>query len=633
MVLHEPAPIPVVPDEPPAPIVDVASPEPTVEEGPPIDPVDFREQEEVAPLSDAFARDDVPALAAAEPPQPEAWADEPAVFSTTPDVAASPPEGEPVVATEDEIAPLLPPPEPAESEKAWDPEPSQWSDAVQPTAVGVPRTVQALADDPIPRQGYAAEREYSDEHFSHGASPSYTSSPRSSAREDGYTYSLSEPGFEEEQPDGDDYRKPRPIVLDERFVHVASVVGVVLSKSLAVLERVSRDLWRALRKAWVARAAKRPAPIAQETPREELRTSFVNREEPEPPAVSALADEPSVSRFDEPSSRPTPIDDLPIVPLKAPDAEGSIMIRVQKSVQLAGAGLTAWAASLRGRVEDLVRRKRPTTISTSPVPWNEPAPRSTATSVGYEPAREPVREPVRPPPSTPEIPVLRLAKIDDEPVEQEDIYDGPSESAYFPTAWLWTKRLAWTALFAVGAFLVYENWAAWSPKAKSISSTAFTEVTRFAENRELRVREQQALQAATEQLPHLTPDVLRLVVTRSTSGVPPDPPEVFQVTCNAADRGLQALTPEEREELSTLRAAVLEAISPAERILLREYDAVRSRRPSFAFEDKSALALFARGARGLPVESLERFKVLLGKAVVAGLGAPASERTAATPAR
>ena len=148
-----------------------------------------------------------------------------------------------------------------------------------------------------------------------------------------------------------------------------------------------------------------------------------------------------------------------------------------------------------------------------------------------------------------------------------------------------------------------------------------SEVSKYVQSREQKQRERRALQEATEQLPHLAPDTVRLVLSRSPTGVL-DPPEVFQAACNAADRGVSALTPEEAQELNALRSALLDALSPAEGERVREYDDVRARRAPFAFEDQSALELFARGARALPSDSRERFQTLVGKAIAAGLGRP-----------
>jgi hypothetical protein len=661
-VVDEPSPIPAIPEP---------LPEPALDAGPAISPADF-EQQDLVPPSEAFAPEPTPALAAPEEPAlPQAWADDaPAVFETAAEALAAPmPEPvidapvfeapvieapaveapvfqettvehpiveEPIVATEDEVSRFPPPepepsPEPVRNEAPWEPEPSQWRDAVEPQAIGSPRAVLTFADDP------GSSPSHSDSHFAHGGSSSYTEPP---ARPDeGYTFSSAEPGFEEEQPDDDLYRQPRPFVLDERIVRFANGAGVVLSKSLDVLGRLFRDLWERLRKAQAAHAARRPVRPDPEPPREVPRAFAY---EPETPPIDALADEPSAPRYGETygesPSRPTPTEDLPVIPLKPIDAEGSLMARVQSSVRSLGAGVLEWTASLRSRVEELFRRDRPATAS--PAPWSEsetfsspsrPGSHSRSfSSVAYE---APPRETVQRPPTTNELPVIRLARVDDEPAEPEDLYDGPSESAYFPTGavWLWTKRLAWTAVLASLGFLAYQNWEAWSPGARRIGSTALTGVTKLAESRDLKAREEQALVAATGQLPYLGPDTLRLVISQKKTGVPPDPPEIFQLALAAAERGQPTLTGAEQEELTALQKAVVDGLSPAERILLREYDGVRSRRTPFPFEDKSAMDLYARGARGLPAESRERLQALLGSAISAGLASPASGATVVPP--
>jgi hypothetical protein len=289
---------------------------------------------------------------------------------------------------------------------------------------------------------------------------------------------------------------------------------------------------------------------------------------------------------------------------------------------------------LRQRTQDLVRR-RPEATPRLGAELAEPVPRS---EPGYEPhyeapyyderryspprdeprRSEPRPPPVKPPPTTNEIPVLRLAKIE-EVEEPEDIYEGPTASEYFPTVWLWTKRLVLGAVLVGAAFLGYQRWEDRFPKASNLGTAAVTEVTRYVDTRDQKERERKALAEATEQLPHLAPETVQLVLAHHTSQVPPDPPEVFQAACNATDRGIAALTADEKEELSALRRELLHGLSPAERERIKDYDEVRSRRTPFAFEDKTALELVARGARGMQPESRERFQTLVGKAIASDL--------------
>jgi hypothetical protein len=106
-----------------------------------------------------------------------------------------------------------------------------------------------------------------------------------------------------------------------------------------------------------------------------------------------------------------------------------------------------------------------------------------------------------------------------------------------------------------------------------------------------------------------------------------EPPEVFRRAWEAADRGREALTPGEAEELRVLRGQLLDTLRPTERARILEYDSARDHRATFAFEDRHVLDLFSRATRALPEPSRQRLQTLLGKAVAAGL-APA---TAAAP--
>src|SRR5258708_8297271 len=60
-----------------------------------------------------------------------------------------------------------------------------------------------------------------------------------------------------------------------------------------------------------------------------------------------------------------------------------------------------------------------------------------------------------------------------------------------------------------------------------------------------------ALQAANEQLPHLAPETIELVMSKSLAGVL-DPPEVFARAHDALDRGRAALTAGEAPALRAL---------------------------------------------------------------------------------
>ena len=605
-VIDEPSPFPIL-AEPASVNLEVAVPEPVIDEGPsldegpPISPTDFSEDASASPLPDALSTAEPPALAFVEP-EPEAWADEPAILAGD---ATSPPSttaAEDGTATDDEMV-SFPETEPTSEADAWDPEPSQWQDAVEAPAISARGGVQSLADDPTARFQHAGEVP------TYGAASAKHSPAPSDHRP---TYTPMEPGFEED----DDLFKPRTIVIDERLVSAANVFGTFLSRTLDFLVGAYERVRQALSDWGAARAARRAAAPPPPSPITALR---LETDEPPPVVEEApvvpeaaptqvIAEDPSWSRDEDEPQRPTVAEEVPVSALKPLDDEAPTGLDVGKHIDRLGDTVSAWAQAIRERVEDL----RPSFEAPPPPPPSE----AEAPHISYEAPRKPVV----PPPPVSELPVLRLAKIE-EPEEPQDVYEETASESRFPAVWPWMKRIAWTAVLVAGGFAAYQGWESWYPKATDLSSAAFTEVSRYAQTREQRERQRRALKESTEQLPHLAPHTIQLVLNQSPNVVP-DPPEVFQAASNAVDRGVSALSPEERQELKTLNREVLRALSPAERARVREYDDVRARRMPFAFEDKTALDLYARGARTLPEESRERLQALVGKAVASGLTSP-----------
>jgi hypothetical protein len=591
------------PVEPPAPAV----PEPMAEEEPPI-PAQPSDEPEVAPPSGALA-EEPPAIAVSEPPPLEAWADadEPAIFTTGRDSSpALPPEEE-----EEATSALA---EPTREDEVWHPEPSQWADAIEPSPTPAEPALQSFADDPGGGVSTHALQPPDDRHeaYARAADPA--------------------PAADESEPEDDYfYRRPRRIVIDERVLRAFNALGEILSASLSLLDRLYRPLqpkvrgllvalrpkvrdllaWRPKGRllAWRPRlgeafakwsaARSSPKPSAPAEPRPS---------EVESPRIQSFADDVSNAREDDRWPTAVAGEDVPIIALKPADDDRKPLRAAQDFLRRLGSRASAWAVGVKDRLARLARRSRP-----GPKPldaWNGEPATSRAT---FEPPR---REPVKAPPAISELPVLRLAEIH-EPDVEEDVYEGGGESL-FPTAWLWTKRILWATALVGGGLLVVRSWEIWFPKAASLSSTAFNEANKFVESRELKERERRALEEGTAQLPHLSPDTIKLVMSRGSTGVS-DPAEVFQAASDAADLGLSALTPAEREELTALRSTLLETLSPGERERLHEYDKVRGHRAPFAFEDQGTMELFARGVRAMPAESRERLQALLGRAVAAGL--------------
>ena len=267
------------------------------------------------------------------------------------------------------------------------------------------------------------------------------------------------------------------------------------------------------------------------------------------------------------------------------------------------AGLRGWA----GRLSDRVR------------PEPHPPPTEPATRKPQAPTP---RAPLEAPPPISELPVLRFADAH-EAQEAEDIYEGEGAESRFPALWLWTKRIVLVGGLVGGGVLAALNWETWFPRAATLGQTVFTEIDRQARSGRRAEEQQQALREAAERLPQLAPETIRLILATSADSVL-DAPEVFQLASEAADRGLPALTSAEAAELQALQREILSNLRPPERARLAEYDRARARRVVFSFENPHVLELVARGARAMPSGSRERLQALLGKAVAAGLNAPAA---------
>jgi hypothetical protein len=248
-----------------------------------------------------------------------------------------------------------------------------------------------------------------------------------------------------------------------------------------------------------------------------------------------------------------------------------------------------------------------------------------------------LRKPLTPPPSLSDLPVLRFAKIDDSETDRagHDIYQ---EAPSLDIVWLWLKRITLIAGLVAGGIVAASTWEAWLPAATQLGRAFFLEIHErehptapgVAEERPAQVPE--LLPAIAEQLPHLAPETIALVMSGSPAGVL-DPPEVFARAYEAMERGRKALSAPEAQELGDLQRALLNALLPAERQRVREYDLVRARRAPLPTENRDVLRSFAHGARALPSWARERLQTLSGKAIAAGLALPsdASPRAAAAP--
>ena len=163
-----------------------------------------------------------------------------------------------------------------------------------------------------------------------------------------------------------------------------------------------------------------------------------------------------------------------------------------------------------------------------------------------------------------------------------------------------------------------------SRRAADVGQIVFKQIDKRARAGQLNQKQQQALVEATARLPHLTSPTILMIYEQSPVGVM-DASEVFQLTREATERGIDKLPPADAEELRALQNELAATLRPPERRRLDEYDEARARRVIFPFENPYAMDLVAKGARALPSEKLVRLRALLQQAVAEGLKVPPAE--------
>jgi hypothetical protein len=490
------------------------------------------------------------------------------------------------------LARALVPPEPRRSPAPSPPEDLPPSPVVE-LSIGKPPMVQALADEPAASGTPAAP--WHDSPDAADEAPPLRLKPLDD--EPRAPRALPRARMEDDDVDEED-RAQRYDRLDGPLLQVLSTFGALLSRCLEPLTPLVRR-WSST--SADGRAPRRAASVPPGPPRRPPSAA-------PSPQVRVLAEDPGGRH-----ARPRPgVAELPVIPLKPTDDEGGLEATTLRRFS---DRILGWLAVPIEWVRRLVAggRPEPRVTPTEAAP-KKPQARRTPGPAPREPLAAPV--PIK------DLPVLRFADAH-ETTEAEDVYEGEEASSPFPTLWLWTKRIVLVGGVVTGGVLVALNWQAWFPRAAELGQRVFTEVDRQARSSRRTEEQQQALREATERLPHLAPETIRLVLSASDSRTL-DPPEVFQLASEAADRGLQALTPAEAAELRALQHELLGHLRPPERARVDEYDRARSRRVVFSFENPHVLELVARGARAMPPRSLERLRTLLGKAVAAGLGIPAA---------
>jgi hypothetical protein len=229
------------------------------------------------------------------------------------------------------------------------------------------------------------------------------------------------------------------------------------------------------------------------------------------------------------------------------------------------------------------------------------------------------------PPAIAELPVLKFATVN-EPAVVEDVYEGDEEEPLVPLAWLWTKRVAIAGTLLGGATLAALTFETWSPRAADIGETTLSEIDERVRSHHLAGQRQEAIVEVADGLPQLDPETIGQVMAASPTGLL-DAAGVFELACDSADQGVSALTPGDARELEVLQQQLLDALLPAERERLHDFDLARARGAVFPLDARQALLAYARGVRRLPPASQGRLRLLLGRAIGAGLARPRQATT------
>jgi len=240
--------------------------------------------------------------------------------------------------------------------------------------------------------------------------------------------------------------------------------------------------------------------------------------------------------------------------------------------------------------------------------------------------------PEKPPPSYTDMPVIKLAEMDEPPPEDEEEGGGAFGRVRegIDTAWAWVKSLTVTAVLLVVIVLLVQNYKAWFPRAMETTMRLFTRMDELKARIAPPQASREAMNAAVEKLPQLSPATIESIMVRSGQAL--GPAEVFRRASEATVRGRVALAPTAAGELASHMDAVRAALTDAEASRLRQYlEKLAAGEDTLPYEDDEAMWLTARGARRLPAERLSRLRDLSGQAITIGLGPKPAPETPSLP--
>jgi hypothetical protein len=315
-----------------------------------------------------------------------------------------------------------------------------------------------------------------------------------------------------------------------------------------------------------------------------------------------------------------PLEHEPPEPVAAPTADEDVLEELEMIEEHAPPNVGERLAQVRHAAEAQVTRLAPMARTLAHAVSAGIDRLKHARSSAHAGAGDPPRsEPLKPPAPLSDVPVLRLAKIDD------DDHAGARTSALRAAA-LGVRRFAPRVPLLAACLIAALTWRTWTPwlgpllaaftKTPERTPTARPAVPMKPTEPDL---PKEVLVAARE-LPHLSPETVQLVMSRSPFA-PSEPADVFRRAYEAALRGASALPPDEARELKALEKAVIGALRPIERERFEAYERVGSSgRDLLAAEDARVLGLFARGTRALAPPRRQRLQELLAKAIAAAFG-------------
>jgi len=371
--------------------------------------------------------------------------------------------------------------------------------------------------------------------------------------------------------------------------------GAFLSRCLDLINRLERGLppfpVEMADEGGADRRVPRGVPMTAAGPAQEISQIRPLAEQPSFTAEDAASS--SKKSDGHPAIRLKPLEEDE-TPLWDPSRRQRLLARARQWVEKPA----AWAAHLTDRDRPGAPAEPETLRAADPGPW----------------------EALQAPPAIAELPVLRFATAS-EPSVVEDVYEGDEGEGFVPVGRLFTKRLALGATLLVGATLGALTFETWSPKAAQIGETTLLEIDGRVRSLHLAGQRQKAIAEVANGLPQLDLETIGLVMAASPTGLL-DAAGVFELACDATDRGVWALTPSDARELEELQQRLLDALLPAERERLREFNLARARGAVFPLDGKQALLAYARGTRRLSPANQERLQLLLGRTIAAALALP-----------